>query len=81
MSDETIDYKRLAGLIAAELKDCRNCPHGVSEEQAACLREVADAYKIGKRAAIKVIVTTITGLLLAAIGWGIVAKIAEMMKK
>ena len=77
------ELNELANLIADKVKkDCAACPFSrMPPEQCEAVFELANGYIIGKKTLWKTIITTLTGLLIALVGYGIIYRIIEFTKK
>ncbi len=77
MSNEEADM--IAERIAVKLEDRGCCPMGVSKPQADALKAVAEGFIVGRKTAWKTIVAILVGLLIALLGGGIIARLAELL--
>ncbi len=77
MSDE--DKKDIAELVAQNIQ-AQPCPHGLTTEEVAVLKEFAQAWTSSKKTFIKTIVSGIGYAILVAIFLGVIAKLKELIK-
>ncbi|MDD5697295.1 MAG: hypothetical protein PHH77_01645 [Victivallaceae bacterium] len=70
------DKQDIAEIIGIQLERHRACPHGISTETAAGLKEFAETWRTGKKA---VLVTVCTGVI-TGIGGLIVLGLAAKIK-
>lgn len=77
------ELNQLADLIADKVKkDCAACPFSrMPPEQCEAVFELSSGYLVGKRTLWKTIIATVTGLLIALVGYGILYRILELTKK
>ncbi len=75
------EKKEIAELIKTALAEAPEvCPNGITRDETAYLRELASAFKHGKRALIAAVAVALVGSLLTAIGVGIRVMLSSGVK-